>query len=379
MRLAFISASAIPSRAANSIEVMKVCQAFSQLGHELRLWVPGPNPHLEWSEIARQYGLQSRFDIEWVASWTALRRYDFAFRAVIAAWRWKAEYVYTWPFQAAALSGALGLKTMVEVHDAPRGRLGPWLLRVFLKSPGAVRVLPITEAMRSWIEQMYALELRPPFSVITPSGVDLERFEDLPGPAAARTKLGWPQVLTVGYTGHLYPGRGMELMLGLAERHPDLRFVWAGGEPEAVRSWREEIEQRGLSNLSLLGFVPNEKLPLYQAACDILLLPHEQHVSASSGGDIARFTSPMKLFEYLAAGRAIMASDLPVLREVLSEQVAVIVPPEDIEAWSGALTGLSRDSERRETLGMAASELAGQYSWIRRAERSIAGLADGGV
>jgi glycosyltransferase involved in cell wall biosynthesis len=166
----------------------------------------------------------------------------------------------------------------------------------------------------------------------------------------------------------------MNLMLDLARTHSELHFMWAGGEPETVKEWRDKIAIEGPGNLTLLGFVPNERLPIIQAACDILLLPHERHVSASSGGDIARFTSPMKLFEYLATGRAILSSDLPVLREVLDEQVAVLVPPEDFLAWSRSLQELSVDHSRRKILGDAARALAQQYSWKARAERTLVGI-----
>jgi glycosyltransferase involved in cell wall biosynthesis len=374
MQIAFISASKVPSRTANSIEVMKVCQAFQELGHTIHLWVPGNNPRVVWSELAELYGLQESFKITWIPSWSVLRRYDFSLQAVLASSRWGADLLYIWPLQAAALAAKLGLKTLLEVHDAPQGRFGPWLFKQFLKESGARRILPITDAIRYWLVEAYQTPLDPPFSVIAPSGVDLARFAGLPKPEIARKELQWPDKVTVGYTGHLYPGRGMNLMLDLARTHSELHFVWAGGEPETVKEWRDKIAIEGPGNLTLLGFVPNERLPIIQAACDILLLPHERHVSASSGGDIARFTSPMKLFEYLATGRAILSSDLPVLREVLDEQVAVLVPPEDFLAWSRSLQELSVDHSRRKILGDAARALAQQYSWKARAERTLVGI-----
>ena len=379
MRIAFISASKVPSRTANSIEVMKVCQAFQELGRTIHLWIPGKNPRVAWSELAELYGLQESFAITWIPSWPVLRRYDFSVQAVLDSRRWGADLLYIWPLQAAALAAKMGLDTLLEVHDAPQGRFGPWLFKQFLKGSGARRILPITDAIRTWLVDAYQTPLGPPFSVIAPSGVDLARFAGLPEPENARKELQWPDKVTVGYTGHLYRGRGMNLMLDLARTHSELNFVWAGGEPDTVNEWREKIAIEDLGNLTLLGFVPNERLPIIQAACDILMLPHERHVSASSGGDIARFTSPMKLFEYLASGRAILSSDLPVLREVLDEQVAVLVPPEDVRAWSNALQDLSTDPARRKILGDAARQKAEQYSWVRRAANSIAGLVDSDV
>jgi len=358
---------------------MKVCQAFQELGRTIHLWIPGKNPRVAWPELAELYGLQESFAITWIPSWPVLRRYDFSVQAVLDSRRWGADLLYIWPLQAAALAAKMGLDTLLEVHDAPQGRFGPWLFKQFLKGSGARRILPITDAIRTWLVDAYQTPLDPPFSVIAPSGVDLVRFAGLPEPENARKELQWPDKVTVGYTGHLYPGRGMNIMLDLARTHSELHFVWAGGEPDTVNEWREKIAIEDLGNLTLLGFVPNERLPIIQAACDILLLPHERHVSASSGGDIARFTSPMKLFEYLASGRAILSSDLPVLREVLDEQVAVLVPPEDVWAWSNALQDLSTDPARRKILGDAARQKAEQYSWVRRAANSIAGLVDSDV
>jgi glycosyltransferase involved in cell wall biosynthesis len=97
----------------------------------------------------------------------------------------------------------------------------------------------------------------------------------------------------------------------------------------------------------------------------------------SGGGDIAEWASPMKVFEYLASGRAILASDLPVLREVLSEDNSVLAPPEDAAAWNQALRSLAVDSRRREALGVRARADAARRSWEERARRALAGLEPG--
>ncbi len=82
MRIGVISASQIPSRAANSIQVMKVCQAIMDLGHELQLWVPGSRPLESPDALKSWYGLQRTVPIHWITSVRALRRYDFAWKAV---------------------------------------------------------------------------------------------------------------------------------------------------------------------------------------------------------------------------------------------------------------------------------------------------------
>jgi glycosyltransferase involved in cell wall biosynthesis len=103
-------------------------------------------------------------------------------------------------------------------------------------------------------------------------------------------------------------------------------------------------------------------------------MPYGEKIAASSGGDIAPYLSPMKLFEYLASGRAVLSSDLPVLREVLDDRIAVLLPPGDLGAWASALETLIADPDRRERLGAAGRTAAGRYSWKARAERILAGL-----
>jgi glycosyltransferase involved in cell wall biosynthesis len=379
MRIALISASKVPSRTANSIEVMKVCQAFVDLGHEIHLWLPGPEPRMIWAELKEFYGIRDSFPISWLTSFKVLRRYDFSLRAVLKAAAWDPSLCYVWPPQAAAIASSLGLPTALEVHDRPQGRLGPILFRRFLEGRGAIRALPITEALREWLSDAFQVDLQPPFALIAPMGVDLDQYHNLPDPNKAREELGLAKGFTAGYVGHLYAGRGIDLLEDLARRNPNVHFLWAGGEPEAIEFWRSRLQKASLQNVQLLGFVPNERLPLIQAACDVLLMPYERKISVSSGGDTAQFASPMKQFEYLASGRAILASDLPVFREVLNKGNAVLLHPEDVEAWDQALNQLITDDSRRNMLGERARKDAGEYDWRERARRLLEGLEKKGV
>ncbi len=103
-------------------------------------------------------------------------------------------------------------------------------------------------------------------------------------------------------------------------------------------------------------------------------MPYQKHVAASSGGDIAAYLSPMKLFEYLACGRAILSSDLPVLREVLNPDNAILLDAEDVEGWSNALRLLQNDAQLRAKLGEHARRDAALYTWEARARAILAGL-----
>ncbi len=375
MRIILIAPTYLPSRRANTIQTMKMAQAFTALGHSVQVLVPQNRAHHQpapWDELARHYGLQQQFSVAWLPVSPRLRSYDYGFKAVQFARRQNADFVFTRLPQAAALASSLGMDTIFEIHDLPRGTLGPWLLRRFLSGSGARRLVVITESLKDAISQAITPLPDAPFTLIAPDGVDLARYDDLPAASDARAQLGLPPRFTAGYTGHLYAGRGGEMILQLAALLPEMNFLLVGGHQDDVARLRSDAA--ALENVILTGFVPNAELPRYQAACDALLMPYQRRVAASSGGDIARYLSPMKLFEYLACGRVILSSDLPVLREILNSRNARLLPPDDIDAWISALRNLVEDPSFSQSLAKQARHDAQQYDWDTRAARILENL-----
>ncbi|NLG73087.1 MAG: glycosyltransferase family 4 protein [Chloroflexi bacterium] len=389
MRIAVVAPSHIPARRANTVQVMKMSQAMAALGHDVHVAAPeeeGKKAPPTWEALVEHYGLEYPFSFTWLPARPRLRRYDYGYEALRWVRKIGAELLYTRLPQAAALASITGIPTIFEVHDLPQGRMGPIALKTFLRGSGARRLVLITEALAHDLIYHLKIHLAFPFSVIEPDGVDLGRYEQLPDPPSARIHLRASdrqgemlglkvQSFTAGYTGHLYPGRGSEMLLQLAGRLPEITFLVVGGEPEDVQRMQAAAQQQGLSNLILTGFVPNAALPLYQAACDVLLMPYGKQVSASSGGDIARYFSPMKLFEYLAAGRPILCSDLPVLHEVLNAQNALLLPPGDTDAWASALCRIKENPHDYQPMAEQARIDARQYSWEARARRILQGIS----
>lgn len=396
MNIVCISASQIPSEAANSIQVMKACQALTQLGHRVRLLVPEPASkkrpaHPTKAQLAAFYGLQTTFPVEWLPTEHYLKKYDFCLLAVSHARAYSADLVYTWPLQAAVFAARHQIPVILEMHGPPEGKLGPLLFNLLLWLPVKKRILPITRALTNILSE-FSLDWRAALSkqpvnghniinikdnlsiCISPNGVDLERFHNLPEPAQARTELGLPQSFTASYTGHLYPGRGTRLLVELARRFPQVNFLWVGGKAEDVNHWRIELQTENVQNVILTGFVDNNRLPVYQAAADVLLMPYERSITGSSGGNSAAYASPMKMFEYMASKRLILSSDLPVIREVLNESNALMLPPEDMDAWASALQTCLTHPEESKKLAAQARQDVQKYTWVERARRALEGF-----
>jgi glycosyltransferase involved in cell wall biosynthesis len=373
VKIACLAASAVPSNTANSIQMIKACHALVQAGQQVQLWVPGSSPSA-WDKLADAYGLSEPFDIHWLASPRLLKRYDFTWRAVQEARRWGAELVYTWMVQAAVLAQSDHLPVILEVHDRPTGRFGRRLFRSLIQSQGKKRLLFITEALRRNLEQEYQISFDNEEAQIAPNGTDPDIYSKLPEQEDARQQLGLPAKLTAGYTGHFYSGRGTDVLLGLARCFPEVNFLWVGGRIQDIESWRSRLLNEGLKNVTLTGYIDKSRLPLYQAAADILLMPYERVIAGSSGGNSADICSPMKMFDYLATGRIIVSSDLPVIREVLNEKNAVFAAPEDLPAWQQALARILTDPQKYQHLAVQARMDAAQYSWRARATRAIEGF-----
>jgi glycosyltransferase involved in cell wall biosynthesis len=385
MKIACVATSRIPSNTANSIQVMKACYALAQLGHQVHLLVPSiqtgdGEKSPSWSRLASYYGLggqpgeETQFQVQWLKARPRWKRYDFSIAAINRAHELNADLVYVWPLQAAVFGLLRGMPVLLEMHGEPEGKFGPSVFSLFLRLPGKKRLLPITRALAEYLERVYRWTFLSEEIVIAPNGVELERYDELPDPKEARRKLELPDSFTAGYSGHFYPGRGMALLVELSRRYPQVQFLWVGGRPEDVLEWKSRLESTKISNITLTGFVENSLLPLYQAAMDVLLMPYERRIEGSSGGNSADFCSPMKMFEYMACGRAIISSDLPVIREVLNGSIALLCPPENLDAWAGALGSLMDDPERRLSLGVKARQAVIEYTWKSRAQKALHGF-----
>jgi glycosyltransferase involved in cell wall biosynthesis len=204
--------------------------------------------------------------------------------------------------------------------------------------------------------------------------VDAAWLTDAPARDEARRRVGLarePRRIAV-YAGHLYAGRGVGLILDLARRRPDHLFVLVGGRGGDVERCRARAT--GMGNVCVAGFRPPAEIPAWLAAADVLLMPYADRIATAGGGDTAAWASPMKMFEYLAAGRPILASTLPVLGEVLADGVnALLLPHDRPERWAEALARLAAEPELAATLAARARRDASGYTWEERNRRLLAG------
>lgn len=208
--------------------------------------------------------------------------------------------------------------------------------------------------------------------VVNPNGVDASRF-DVGGGAAVRARLEIrPNEPLIGFVGSFGPWHGASVLarafLELVRTRPRVRLLLVGDGVEH-RGTLDILDGGGAAGrVTVERFVPPHEIPAYLDACDLLASPHVE----LSGG-VPFFGSPTKLFEYMAAGKAIAASRLGQIADVLTDgETALLAPPGDYRGFAEVLRRLVDDESLRRRLGTAARELAvREHSWTRNAERII--------
>ncbi|TQV84230.1 glycosyltransferase family 4 protein [Exilibacterium tricleocarpae] len=362
MKIAYLSSSTLPSTQANSVHVMKMCSALASEGHNVTL--VGQQGHTKKnSSIWSNYGVNSNFGIKFV------KRFAGKLGSVLygagVAWyltSLKPTLLYGRCPHSLFFSCGLGISFIYEAHSLPGNQFRYGLERLLFLNPNFKRLIVISNALKqAYLEKFSVLKGKD--IVVAHDGADVSNV-----PGGCRTRNNKSAKLKVGYVGSLYPGKGMEVIARLARTAPEYEYHVVGANG-LFDKWRQELEERVIFH----GQVQAALVPELMQSFDILLLPPQNKVETAQGGDIARFMSPLKMFEYMSASRPIVASDLPVIREVLvHEHSALLVDPRDILGWCAALRRISDDPLLAEKMSKNAYEtLLRSYSWRVRAKLVI--------
>ncbi len=268
-------------------------------------------------------------------------------------------YSRDWPVLVAAV--AAGARCIWEAHDAPQQRLARRAVAALL--PRLAGVVAITAGLEQELLALGAIRDR---ILVAPDAVDLSRFSEDMQPAAAHAALGLDAGRRyVVYAGHLYPWKGAHT-LALASRllPPDVDVLVVGGTPADLASFRSFVAGERLDRVQVAGHVLPSQVPTWLAVAAALALPNSGRETIS-----ARYTSPLKLYEYMAARRPIVASDIPSLREVLRHgESGWLVPPDDPSALAAGLQVVLDDPGLATRLAVRARQDVEGHTWEARAQ-----------
>jgi glycosyltransferase involved in cell wall biosynthesis len=233
----------------------------------------------------------------------------------------------------------------------------------------ADRIIVVSDVLR---RQLVAAGVVAARVVVNPNAVDPCQFRPDVGGVRVRQRLGLESTVVVGFSGTFGAWHGIPTLAAVlpmvAAARPTVRWLLIGDGPLG-KLIDQAIDQHDLhGRVCRTGLVPHAEMPAYLAACDVLVSPHGRQVD---GGEF--FGSPTKLFEYMAAGRPIVASRVGQIADVLVDHAsALLVPPDDPQALCRAIVRLVDDVPLRVALGLAARQAAEQrHTWRQNAERVL--------
>jgi len=369
MKLTYLSNSRLPTEKAHGLQVMKVCESFAQAGCEVELVVPRRRNELR-QDAFDYYGLERSFKVMYLPCIDLMRdnssfnRFAFWFELLtfmLSARKYLRRKDYGLLYTRELTAGLFFSGYSLELHAVAQNlrRLNGRLLR------RAGKIITVTQGIK---DELISAGIKKEKILVAPDGVDLKIFDLTISQAEARRDLSLPEDRKIlGYTGKfttMEQDKGIENIfqaLKSAGRN-DWLFAAAGGSEAEIGRYRRRAAELGISDqVVLLGECLQSRLAIFQKACDMLLMPfpNTRHY--------AHYMSPLKMFEYMASLRPIIATDLPSIREVLDESNAVLVKPDDPAALAAAIAGLLADPQAGSRFAEAAYQKVKDYTWENRA------------
>ena len=382
-QLIYLANLAIPSRATHAMQVMRMCTAFKSIGFDVTLAhldFEAETPEGYTGDVWSFYGIKERFTIKRLGQleWKLLARFEWIQKIlrllpwILFAWHCHGNnerpfvcygrskmgvWAMLW-IQKLRLRPSLCQGIYWELHDFPRSQME---INLLSKVSG---LIVISEALRrDLIKIVPEIQGR---IWVEPDGVAMELIQSgREQYINARQSLGLSdEDKVVVYTGRAIKGKGVEVLIDAADylKESGVKIIIVGKvyHPEYLEKAKRK------SNVSFVGFIPPAHVSFYAAIADFFVIPTTPDLP------YAAYTSPLKMFEYMAYGKPVLASNLPVIREILQHEYnALLFEPGDAKSLAQAIIRLLSAPKLAEKLGKSACHDVQKYTWVCRAQRIV--------
>lgn len=362
-----------PSEKAASLFAAKSCESFANIGTKVTLLVPRRTGREKVDPYA-YYRMQKNFKIVYLPvldflslsfpqrlafqiGFTTFSIFCFFYLFFKAK---KNDVIYSNESLPIFLSSFYFPNTLYEVHDFPERKFA-FYKALFHR----VRYILVTNTWKiKKIEELFGVSQDK--ILCERNAVDIKEFDIALTKEEARKKLGLPiDGDIVVYTGHLYEWKGVDVLAETAKMlPPDTLVIFVGGTESDVQRFSKKYGD--VKNISIQGHRDHSEIPLWQKAADVLVLPNTAKENISK-----YYTSPMKLFEYMASKRPIVASNIPSVAEILNDSNAVLVQPDDPQDLAQGIEMILKDASRGVSFADRAYQEVLQHTWAQRAGRIL--------
>ncbi len=372
----FVSTARIPTERANGIQIMKTCEALADAGAHVELVLPKrfnemTEDPFDYYRVKRNFNIKKIWALDLAPRrepahplfyW--LQSISFALSALVYLWPQKNAFIhfrYDLPLLIAFTPFFKRRKIICEAHALITG----WPRRVMQKCFAVVVVLAAAKEIYAQTDPAGGNRY-----IVAPDGVSLADFQITESKEQLREELGLPlNKKIIMYTGHFYAWKGINTLIAAAkELDEECAVVLVGGGNRAAEDINRLAHEAGVSHkVMFVGHQPYAKMPRYQKAADCLVL------TTVKSGVHEIFTSPLKLFEYMASGVPVVASDSVSVREVLTHRHnGYLVTPEDPRALAEGIRVVLADTHLAASLVQHAAVDVRRYAWDERARRMLA-------
>lgn len=308
LKICYIFPSAMPSKNASSLQTAKMVDALSFFSN---LIIFLPNTGIKKISIKKFYNLKNDFKIFRLKRFSSFPigfdYYLFSFLSIIKSFKYKPNFYITRIFIASFFLCVFKKKHIFEIHNdmSVEGRIVRFIFKHFniFNSKYLIKVVTTTNSLKEHYVNNY--------DIVKDKVCVLSNSSDI-------KKINYnfnKKIKNIGYFGSIYKSRGIEKILFLARYFKDLNFFIYGGEKKDTNILNKKYSNK---NIFFHPYIDQIKLEKKINEMDVLLLPYTNKITVAGDiGDIFHYTSPLKMFDYLAAGKIIIASEIKVLKEVL--------------------------------------------------------------
>lgn len=369
MHIKYITNVRIPTPRAQGYAIMKMCSEFAKNFAEVQLFVPERESSELKGDPFQFYNINKNFEIRKVPSfdflgktlrfgklfyWVDMLSFFIMSRFTIDLG--KDDLLYTRDFFT-ALFFSKSSNMILELHDIPKSK---FLFKLAIKKFRLFFVLN-----NNLKQELVIMGVEESIIFISPSGVEISEFNINMDKEVAREKMGLPQDKNIiMYTGHLYGWKGADTLAEAAISMPETLFIFVGGvEPEFSKFIKK---YKNYSNIVARPFVERHIIPIYLQSADVLVLPNSGKEKIS-----ARYTSPLKLLEYMASNRPIVASKLSSILEVVSDRECIFAEADNPISFSSSIRKVLDDSVLAKDISKNALNKVEQFSWGNRVKNIL--------
>ena len=365
-KINYITFSSIPSSLPSSLQIIKTCESLSKYNYDVTLIKPGTGD--KKISINKYYGIKHKVHVKEFVKFKSFPRglnfYLYCLVCLLFILKKNKSITITRNYFISYLLLLFKQKVILEIHHDTKieGRVTKFVLNYlnFLNNKNLINIVAISNSVKNLFIDKY--KVNPTKITVLPSGSSLK--------VNYTPKLKNLKRMKVGYFGSISASKGINTLIKLSKIDSENDYYIFGGSKEAISKIKIINTNK---NLFLSESIPYAILPKMMLKMDILVIPYSKIIkSAGEVDDISKYTSPLKLFDYLAVGKMIISSDLKVLKEVISSKNAFFVHNfENIYEWKKNISMAKNNNKKIFIISKNNFRLSKNFDHFKRVKKYL--------